>query len=65
MDSCNTISGKGAWCSKNLVNYLIVKFVYSEKATKFCDISTLLLSYEVPVKSKVEISQNGVPSQNI
>ena len=60
MDSCNTISGKGAWCSKNLVNYLIVKFVYSEKATKFCDISTLLLSTVHKDKSKVEISQNFV-----
>ena len=39
---------------------LILKFMYSEKATKFCKISTLLLSYEVPVKSKVEISQNFV-----
>ena len=41
--------------------YLIaLKFIYSEKATKFCKISTLLLSYVVPVKSKVEISQNFV-----
>ena len=32
-----------------------LKFVYSEKAIKFCQISTLLLSYVVPVKSKVEI----------
>ena len=38
----------------------IVKFIYSEKATKFCEISTLLLSYVVLVKSKVEISQNFV-----
>ena len=36
----------------------LVKFIYSEKATKFCEISTLLFSYVVPVKSKVEISQN-------
>ena len=34
--------------------------MYSEKATKFCEISTLLLSYVVPVKSKVEISKNFV-----
>ena len=39
-----------------------VKFIYSEKATKFWEISTLLLSYVVPVKSKVEISQNFVAS---
>ena len=38
----------------------MLKFVYSEKATTFCEISTLLLSYVVPVKSKVEISQNFV-----
>ena len=38
----------------------MIKFQYSEKATKFCAISTLLLSYVVPVKSKVEISQNFV-----
>ena len=34
--------------------------MYSEKATKFCEITTLLLSYKVPVKSKVEILQNFV-----
>ena len=37
-----------------------LKFIYSEKDTKFCKISTLILSYVVPVKSKVEISQNFV-----
>ena len=37
-----------------------MKFMYSEKATNFCEISTLLLYYAVPVKSKVEISQNFV-----
>ena len=40
--------------------FLLVNFIYSEKATKFCEISTLLLSYVVAVKSKVEISQNFV-----
>ena len=39
-----------------------VKFIYSEKATKFFKISTLLLSYVVPVKSKVKILQNFVAS---
>ena len=38
----------------------LLKFIYSEEATKFCEISTLLLSYVVPVKNKVEISQNFV-----
>ena len=37
-----------------------IKYIYSEKATKFCEISTLLLSYVVAVKSKVEILQNFV-----
>ena len=38
----------------------LIKFIYSDKATKFCEIFTLLLSYVVPVKSKVKISQNFV-----
>ena len=37
-----------------------LKFIYSEKATKFCEIFTLHLSYVVPVKSKVKILQNFV-----
>ena len=37
-----------------------LKFIYSEKATNFCEIFTLLLSYAVPVKSKVKILQNFV-----
>ena len=37
-----------------------VKFIYSEKATTFCELFTLLLSYVVLVKSKVKISQNFV-----
>ena len=43
-----------------LISTIIVKFIYYEKATKFCKIFTLLLSYVVPVKSKVKISQNFV-----
>ena len=35
-------------------------FVYSEKATKFCKISTLILSIVHTDKSKVEILQNFV-----
>ena len=38
----------------------MLKFIYSEKATKFCKISTVDLSYEVTVKCMVEISQNFV-----
>ena len=41
---------------------LLLKFIYSEKATKFCEISTIDLSYPYvkPVKSSVEILQNVV-----
>ena len=38
----------------------MIKFIYSKKATKFCEIFTLILSYVVPVKRKVKISQNYV-----
>ena len=43
--------------TKILVARLLM-FRYSEKATKFSEISTLLLSYVVPVKSQVEILQS-------
>ena len=39
---------------------MYVKFIYSEKATKFCEISTKYLSYVLPVKELVEILQNFV-----
>ena len=45
-------------CFSKVSTYL--KFIYSEKATKSYEISTLLLSYVVPVKSEVEILQNFV-----
>ena len=49
------------WPSHNvLISSLPLKFIYSEKAAKFCGIFTLLLSYVVPVKSKLKISQNFV-----
>ena len=37
-----------------------LKVIYSEKATQFCEISTLLLTGTTLDKSKVEISQNFV-----
>ena len=37
---------------------MTIKFIYSEKATKFCEISFVNFSYVVPVKSSVEILQN-------
>ena len=42
------------------LNCFAIKFIYSEKATKFWKISLFLLSYVVPVKSKMDISQNFV-----
>ena len=39
---------------------VFVKFLFSEKATKFCVISTVDLSYVVMVKSTVEISKQFV-----
>ena len=41
-------------------NPIFLKFIYSEKATKFCEISTVDLSYVVTVKSTAEISQKCV-----
>ena len=40
--------------------FFSLKFIYSEKAAKFCEIFILLLSYIVPVKSKVKILQDFV-----
>ena len=54
-EECNLTKEK----RKTLWEYLF-KFIYSEKATRFCEIFTLLLSYGVPVKSKLIISQNFV-----
>ena len=39
---------------------LFFKFIYSEKATKFCEIFTLLLTGTTQDQSKVKISQNFV-----
>ena len=38
----------------------MVKFIYSEKATKFCEITTIDMTVTVQDKSMVEISQNFV-----
>ena len=45
-------------CCARSKNEWTLKFIYSEKATKFCEISTLLLTVCTVVKSNVEISQN-------
>ena len=38
----------------------LIKFIYSEKPTKFCEIFPLLLTVFTAVKSKGKISQNFV-----
>ena len=48
------------WKIQLFPRFMHIKFIYSEKATKFYKIFTLLLSYVVPVKSKLKISQNFV-----
>ena len=47
-------------CTRVRGTYDALKFIFSEKATKICEIVTLFLSYAVPVKNKVMISQNFV-----
>ena len=42
-----------------------VKFIYSEKAAKFCEIFPLLLTTVHTVKSRGKISQNFVPFSDI
>ena len=55
-EACQAVALKVRKSQKEIV----VKFIYFEKATPFCEISTVALSYVVPVKSTVEISQNFV-----
>ena len=45
---------------ETIIHELLKKFIYSEKATKIFEVITLLLSYVVPLKSKVKISQSFV-----
>ena len=60
-DSPNSIWNlKGNQIFEENIVLVLLKFIYSEKATKFWKISTVDLSYLVPVKSTVEISQNFV-----
>ena len=43
----------GNFCCPNYRTRAIIKFIYSEKAAKFCEIFTLLLSYVSSCQSKV------------
>ena len=45
---------------KKIMYLLLLKFIYSEKATKYCEIFTLLLTGTTKDKSKVKILQNFV-----
>ena len=56
---CPSISVQVNLCQKLLFLHQ-VKFIYSEMATKFCEIFTLLLTTVHTVKRKVKISQNFV-----
>ena len=49
-------------CTVNFlrISVRLLKFIYSEKATKFCEIFPLLLSTVHTFKSKGKISQNFV-----
>ena len=40
--------------------FIVIKFIYSEKVTNFCKISTVDFSFVVTVKSTSEILQNFV-----
>ena len=48
------------WILLNFYHIIKVKFIYSEKATKFCEIFNLLLTTVQTVKRKVKILQNFV-----
>ena len=58
MDNALCFSVKFLSNNPKMVN--VLKFIHSEKATNFCEISTVDFSYVVAVKSTVEISQNFV-----
>ena len=47
-------------CAHVVAIHTYIKFIYSEKATKFCQIPTLLLTGTTKDKNKVEILQNFV-----
>ena len=53
-------SSRGAQWVEFLSELTFLKFTYSEKATTFCEISTIDLSYVVTIKYTVEILQNFV-----
>ena len=68
--STNFITKGNTWpvsitdsCQPQIALPTLVKFIYSEKATKFCDIVPLLLIGTTLDKSKGKISQNFLASE--
>ena len=58
---CPQLATSGSVTRKRIFHsFLLLKFIYSEKATKLCEIFALLLTGTTQVKSKVKISQNFV-----
>ena len=53
-------NGVVKWTITKVDSYFVVKFIYSEKATKFCEFFPLLLTVCTVVKSKGKISQQFV-----
>ena len=60
LDFCWNIQSKQQMASALFFRVLTLKSIYSEKATKFCKISTVDLTVTTLDKSKVEISQSFV-----
>ena len=59
-NNCSRVKYSSSWIKYPRYAHIEVKFIYSEKAKKFCEISTVDLSYVVTVKSTMEILQNFV-----
>ena len=53
-----TSSPLAFYVGRSLAIVVLLKFIYSNKAAKFCEISNLLLSVCTVDNSEVEISQN-------
>ena len=55
-----TLKYQTHFCRQFETSINLLKFIYSEKATKFCEISTVDLTVTIQDKSTVEISQKFV-----
>ena len=52
--------GHSLQVQRQFESFFLLKFIYSEKASKFCEIFLLLLTVCTVIKSKGKISQNFV-----